>query len=173
MGLDEDAVAPGGNGRPGEDRGEHAIAGGGTPCAAGTLDRVGGIKNDMISGLTNPIKGAHVRNKVVVPERDTALGKKVTGIARRLDFFGDIDQVPRREELAFLDVDDPAGACGGEDEIGLAAEEGGDLENIDGFAGDLRIRGRVDIGGDRDAQLRADRGEKGAPFLRRRGRGRT
>ena len=42
--------------------------------------------------------------------------------------------IPGRDELALLDVDGAAGFAGGDQQVGLAAEEGGDLQDIDGSA---------------------------------------
>ena len=62
---------------------------------------------------------------------DPALGEEIVTAAFGLEFCGDIFHIPRREELAFFDIHDPAGVGGGSEKIGLAAEERRDLENID------------------------------------------
>ena len=56
-----------------------------------------------------------------------------------------------RDELALLDVDDAAGAAGGQQEVRLAAEEGGNLQDIRDFGGRFGLRRLVDIGEDRIA----------------------
>ena len=58
------------------------------------------------------------------------------------DFFDDVGHVPGGEELGFFYVDDAAGFGGGDEEIGLAREEGGDLQDVDDFGGGLRL-GRI------------------------------
>ena len=52
----------------------------------------------------------------------------------------------RGDELPLLDVHDPAGASGGEQQVGLPAEEGGDLEDVGDLGRGLGLRGLVDIG---------------------------
>ena len=55
------------------------------------------------------------------------------------------------DELALFDVDGLAGFGGGDEEVGLAAEEGGDLEDVDGFADRGAVLGGVDVGEDGEA----------------------
>ncbi len=56
-------------------------------------------------------------------------------------------------ELAFLDVDCATGTSRGDKQIGLAAEERGDLEDIDDLGGDFSLRRFVNVGQDRDAEF--------------------
>ena len=56
----------------------------------------------------------------------------------------------RRDELAFLDVDDAPGAAGFEQQVGLAAQKRGDLQDIDDFGRGAGLRRLVDIGQDRE-----------------------
>lgn len=59
------------------------------------------------------------------------------------------------DELAFFDIDravvDLGGLGGGDEEIGLAAEEGGDLEDVDSLGGYAAVLGGVDVGEDGEA----------------------
>jgi len=55
------------------------------------------------------------------------------------------------DELALFDVDGFAGFGSGGEEVGLAAEEGGDLEDVDGFAYGGAVLGGVDVGEDGEA----------------------
>ena len=71
----------------------------------------------------------------------------------------------RGEELAFFDVHGAAGLGGGFEQVGLAAEERGDLQQIDVFGGDVRLLGGVDVGGDGDAEFLGDFAEDAAAFL--------
>ena len=64
--------------------------------------------------------------------------------------------VPRREELAFLDVHRLALCCHRLDEIGLAAEKGRRLQHIDHGRDFIERRVFVDIGEDRHAKLLAN-----------------
>ena len=58
-------------------------------------------------------------------------------------------------ELTLLDVDGAVVGLGGlgcgDQKVGLAAEEGGDLHDVDGFGGDAAVFGGVDVGEDGEA----------------------
>src|SRR3712207_7607972 len=58
-------------------------------------------------------------------------------------FRSDIGHVPGGEELPLLDVHDPSGLRSRYQEIGLAAEEGGDLEDVHDLAGQDRKSTRL------------------------------
>ena len=64
--------------------------------------------------------------------------------------------VPGGEELALLDVDCGAGLAGGDQEVGLAAEEGGDLQDIDCLGGWAAVFAFVNVGQDGDAVFLAN-----------------
>ncbi len=82
--------------------------------------------------------------------------------------------IRRCDELALLDVDGTAGFCGGDEQVRLAAEEGGNLQDefdvadCIGEAG--AVFGGVNVGEDGEAGLLRD-GAQGRVRLRR-GRGR-
>jgi hypothetical protein len=58
-----------------------------------------------------------------------------------------------RDELALLDVEGKAGSRAGCNQIGLAAEEGRDLQAVDHLGDQLGLSGLVDIGRDRELGL--------------------
>ncbi len=62
------------------------------------------------------------------------------------DLGRDVRHVPWREELTLLHVDRLAGLAGCEQQIGLAAEEGWDLQHIDRPRGDGALIGCMHIG---------------------------
>ena len=55
--------------------------------------------------------------------------------------------------MGFFYVDDAIGFCGGFEEIGLAREEGGDLEDVDDFGGGGGLVAFVDVGEDGEFQV--------------------
>ena len=75
------------------------------------------------------------------------------------ELVDDVPHVPRREELALLDVDHPAGLGGGDEQVGLPAEEGRDLEDVDHRRHDRALLPLVHVGEDRHAELAAEIGE--------------
>ena len=66
-------------------------------------------------------------------------------------FSDGVAHILRGDELALLDVDGAAGAGGSDEQVGLAAEEGRDLQDIDDLSGSSGLRGLMDIGEDGNA----------------------
>ena len=161
----EDGGDADGEGGAGEDWGEFALAAGGCALAAGLLDGVGGVEDDGVAGSGHDGEAAEVGDEGVVAEACAAFGEEDAFVAGFGDFCGDVLHVPGGEELAFLDVDGAAGFAGGDEEVGLAAEEGGDLEDVDGFGGRVALGGVVDVGEDGDAEAFADGGEDGEALM--------
>jgi len=118
-----------------------------------------GIKNHWRAGFRHLRQRSHVNDERVVAEARSALGDEHVGVAAARHFGDDVSHIPRGEKLPLLDLDDPAGPGGGDEQIGLPAQEGGDLQNVDG----LRYRGAlidlVDIGDDRQPQAFTNLGE--------------
>src|SRR3546814_18289730 len=55
--------------------------------------------------------------------------------------------VPGRQELTLLDVDRPPGLAGGDEEVGLPAQEGGNLQDRKSVVSGKSVSVRVDLGG--------------------------
>ena len=78
---------------------------------------------------------AHVDDEVVIAEAGAALGDDDARVAR-VDHLRDrVLHVVGREKLSLLDVDDAAGLRGGDEQIGLAAEERGNLQDVGDLGG--------------------------------------
>ena len=91
-------------------------------------------------------KGAIVDHQSVVTEAGAALGKEDALIAGGADLFHGVGHVPWGNELTLLDVDGATGFAGGHEEIGLAAKEGGNLQDVDGLGSNLTLGGFMDVG---------------------------
>ncbi len=78
------------------------------PVAAGTLHGMRGVEDDAMPGVAHDGQRAHVDDEIVVAERRAALGDEIVLRARGTQLRGDVVDVLRREELAFLDVDHAA-----------------------------------------------------------------
>jgi len=102
---------------------------------------------------------AHVRHERVVTERDASLGHKNVAIARTGDLRDDVRHVPRSEELAFLDIDDLAGFRRSYQQIGLPAQEGRNLQHINGRRDPRTLLRLMHIGENRNFELVADFGK--------------
>ncbi len=102
---------------------------------------------------------AEIDYEVVVAKGRSALREEDALIARGADLLDAVAHVPGRDKLAFLDVDGAACAAGGDQQVGLAAEEGRNLKDIDSFGGNFAVGGLVDIGENRQAGIFGDAAE--------------
>ena len=111
----------------------------GVALPARLLHRVGGVEHHRIAGLGQDRQRPHVVDQRVVAEADAALAQQDVVVAGAGDLRRHVLHVPGRQELALLDVDRAAGRGRGEQQIGLAAEKGGDLQHVDRFGDRARI----------------------------------
>ncbi len=95
---------------------------------------------------------AHVRHQRVVTERRAALGHQHVRVAAAGDLGHDVRHFPRREELALLDVDDLAGRSSSQQQIGLTAQEGRNLQDVHRLGSFGALRGLMDVGQDRQSE---------------------
>ncbi len=148
MRLDEDSRDADRDCRAREHRHEAPLTSARCPLPSGLLHGVGRIEDHGCAGLGEDRQRAHVGDKRVVAEGDAALGDEHVGIAGADEFGHDVLHVPRRQELTLLDIDRLAGRGSREQQIGLAAEEGRDLQHIDGFGDGRALVGLMHVGDD-------------------------
>jgi len=141
----EEAIDAGGDGGSGEKRDEFGLAAGDAVGSGRDLDGVRAVKDDGSKGAHDG-ESAHIDHQIVVAEGSAAFGEEDAGVAGGSDFVDGVAHVPGRDELAFFDVDGAAGASGGDEEVGLAAEEGWDLKNVGALGGDFAVGRLVDVG---------------------------
>ncbi len=127
-------------------------AAGGTFAAAGDLEGMGHVENHGCpEGLHHP-EAQHIDNQVVVAEGDPPFAEKNPFAPRFSELRQDVPHVLRGEKLPLFDLDDRSRPREGCHEVGLAAQEGGQLQDV----ADLRRGGRlvrlVDIGQDRNPE---------------------
>jgi len=161
----EDTIDSRGDGAAGEDWGEDAIAPGRSAESSRTLHGVGGIEDDGDPLLPHPREGTHVGDEVIVSEGSAAFGDREAFAVEVAELADNGRDVPRGEELALLDVHRASALSGGAEEVGLAAEEGGDLQEVDCFGRDFDFFRGVDVGGDGDAEFLPDLAKNAAAFL--------
>ena len=152
MSLEENAVDARGYAGAGYGLDEVGATAGDACGLVGLLERVGDVEDYGRSEGAHCGDAAVVDDEVLIAEGDAAFGEchvVAAGVAHlaesKLHRLG-------RETLAFLDVDGAAGACGGHEEVGLAAEESGNLEHVDVFGGHACLFGRMDVGDHGDAE---------------------
>ncbi len=110
-------------------------------------------------------EAAHVHYQVVIAERRPALGEQDIVVPGGRHFVRGVADIVGRNELALLDVHGAAGATRGDEQIGLAAEKSGDLEDVHGFGGGFGLRRLVDVGEDSIA-IALEIGEDAKAFCR-------
>ncbi len=147
----------------GQERNELRLAAADAVGGRGLLDGMGAVKDDRGQG-THHGERAEIHDKIVVAEGRAALGEKYAIVAGGAEFFDGVRHVPRRDELTFLDVDGAAGFACGYEEVGLTAEECGDLEDVDRFGGDFAMRGLMDVGQDGKTGLAGEAAEDADAF---------
>ena len=129
------------------------------PCPPGCCTEWVASKITGAPVLRKDRQRAHVGDERVVAEGRAALGDEHVRVAGAGDLGDDVRHVPGREELALLDVDGRAGLRRGDQQIGLAAQEGRDLQHVDRLRDARALLGLVHVGQHRQAELVADLGE--------------
>src|SRR5580693_2090512 len=115
------------------------------------------VEHDGIAELTHDGKGAHIDDEILVTERNAALGENNFLISGGGDFFGGVADIPRREELAFFQIGDAAGSADGFEQVGLAAKERRNLEDVADFGDGRDLRDVVNVSEDGNADIFLDR----------------
>ena len=95
-------------------------------------------------------QAAHIHDKVVVAKAGSALGEANTLVAAVANLGDRVLHVGGSDKLTLLDVDSSTSLCGGDQQVGLAAEERWNLENEFDVSQGVRkprtVLGRVDVG---------------------------
>ncbi len=159
MGLHEQPGHAYRHGGAGKIRHEFALTTRRAAKPARLLHAVGGVEDHRVAGGCHYRQGTHVVYQRVVAEGDAALGEQDVGVAEGFHLLRHVLHVPWRQELAFLYIHHPARAGGGGEQIGLAAQEGGDLQHIHHLARDGALLLVMHVGEHRHAEALADFGE--------------
>mmetsp|Transcript_18036 Transcript_18036/g.32119 ORF Transcript_18036/g.32119 Transcript_18036/m.32119 type:complete len:281 (+) Transcript_18036:52-894(+) len=117
-------------------------------AASGLLQRVGDVGDDGALGVAHPDEVTGVDDQVRVTYHGAALAHHDVGVARPTDLVGRVAHDRGGAHLALLDVHNLPGLGGGDDEVGLTAQEGGDLDNIGHLAHRLALPALVHVGHD-------------------------
>ena len=134
--LEEDAIDACSYSRTGEDGDELRLAPADSVSSRGCLHGVRAVEDDRREAAHDGQR-AHIDDEVVVAEARAAFGEEDAGIAALANLLDGMAHVPWGDELALLHVDCTSGLCGGlsggDEQVGLAAEERRNLENVDGL----------------------------------------
>ena len=120
-----------------------------------------GIKDHRTADLGHDRQRAHIDHQRVVAERGASLGHQHVGIAAAGDLGDHIGHVPGRQELALLHLHDAPRLGGRNEEVGLAAQEGRDLQHVHHLGDTRALAGLVHVGDDRQPERLADLCEHG------------
>jgi hypothetical protein len=173
--FQEDAIDAGGDGGACEDGDELGLAAGDSVSGGGRLDGMRAVEDDGRE-RSHDRERPHVYDEIVIAEAGAALGEEDAVVPGGGDLFDGVLHVLGRDELSLLHVDGTAGFSGGDEQVGLATEEGGDLEDVAGFCDGSAMVGLVHVGEDGEAGLFSDApqdacalDETGTPETRDRG----
>ena len=107
---------------------------------------MGGVEDDRVAEVAQDGQAAHVDDEIVVSEARAALREEDRFVPFRQDLVDDVLHVARRDELPLLDVDRLAGCGGGEQQVGLAAEKGRNLDDVEHLGGRIHFADLMDVG---------------------------
>jgi len=104
------------------------------------------IEDDRVSEAPHDGEAAHVDDEVIVAEGRAALGQQNGLVALRQDLVDDVLHVARRHELSLLDVHRLARRRRRQDQIGLPAEKGGNLDHVEDLGGRIDLAHLMHVG---------------------------
>jgi hypothetical protein len=145
--------------------GELALAAAAVGGGSRELQGMGDVEDAGDPVAVEEVEGAHVDHQVVVAEARSALGDENAIVAHGAHLVADSPHVVGGHELALLDIDGAPGAGRRLDQIGLAAKEGGDLQDVADRRRMLALPGLVDVGEQRQAGFVAGGAQGGEAAL--------
>ncbi len=140
-------------------------AGGHAVAAARQLQAVRDVEHHRHPEAAHHRERPHVHDQVVVAERESPFGHEHAFVAGGADLLDGVTHVERRQKLALLQVDDLPGLRGRDDEVGLARQERGNLQDVRDFRRLRRLPGLMDVRQDRHPDLAAHPIERRKPGL--------
>ncbi len=109
--------------------------------------------------------GAHVADEIVVAKGSSSVGEDDFFLAAGKELVDDVFHLEGREKLPFFHIDGGRALPSCNNEVGLAAEKGGDLDDVADGAGDGGFFGGVDVGEDGEVEFALDAGEDFESFI--------
>ncbi len=137
----------------------HAVAG------ARELQAVRDVEDDRHAQSAHQRKGAHVDDQIVIPEGRAAFGDEHAVVAAVLHLRDRMTHVERREELSLLDVDRAPGLRRRHEQVGLPAQERGDLQDVHDRRDRLGLPRFMDVGQDGHAGFFLHARERPQPLV--------
>ena len=120
--------------------------------------------------LPHDSERAHVDDQIVITEARSPFGEKYAIVTRSAAFFHRVFHVPRRDELALLDIHCAFAHSCGNDQVGLAAEKCRNLQHICDLRDLGDVRGFVHVGEHRNVYFIFNFLQNAQPFNQPRAR---
>lgn len=111
------------------------------PFSAGQLHRMGRVEHDWVPKLAHYGERTHIHDEILIAEGCSPFRENDLLVSGACDLCGGIANLPRRDELAFLDINGAARIPGGYEQVRLAAEKRGDLQYIANLCCRRNVRG--------------------------------
>jgi len=168
MNFHEESIHSGAGCRTGQGLDEFTLATGlGSPTTR-QLHTMCSIENHRVAEAPKDGKGSHIHDEIIVTERRSSLGQDDPPASGLLYFFHCVTHFLRREELALLYIHHFACLRRCNEQVGLPAEERGNLEYIHNLPRLDSLFFRVNIRQDRKAQLIFHLLQRRQPFFKTR-----
>lgn len=145
MRFEEKPGCAGGDGGAGERGNKFALSAGTSQESSGKLNAVRCIHNRRTIQAVHNRERAHIDDKILVSESRSPVGEPNFPRSRDGKFIVNVAHFLRRKELPFFDIYTAPRACGGDEQVRLAAEESRDLENIANLLHFFALFRQVDI----------------------------
>ena len=125
------------------------------------------VKNNG-SKLAHDWQGTHVHDQIVVAEAGSTLREENTAVSRGGNLLDGMLHIPGRNKLAFFYIDGAPRFARGQQQIGLAAQKGRDLQHIGSFCSNFALRRLVHIGQHRQSGRFSQPPQNGGAFFQAR-----
>ena len=123
------------------------------------------VEDHRISQLAHDRKRPHVHHEILIAKRSSPLGENNLLVSRARDLFRGVRDVPRRKELALLDIGHAARPADGNQQIRLPRKERWNLQHVADLRRRRDMRDFVHIGQDRQPRALLDLSENASPSL--------
>mmetsp|Transcript_28567 Transcript_28567/g.80538 ORF Transcript_28567/g.80538 Transcript_28567/m.80538 type:complete len:322 (-) Transcript_28567:62-1027(-) len=118
--------------------------------ASWLLEGMGHISNHWALRIAHPLEVTGIHNQIAVPNHGSTLADHDVGVASPADLVGRVAHHTGSAHLTLLDVDDLASLGSSNNQVGLTAQEGRDLDDISNLADLLSLPRLMDVGHYRD-----------------------
>src|SRR5262249_24587429 len=156
MSLDEDPVCAGRHRAACQHGCKFTLPARAVASCSRQLHGMGRVENNRKTASSQNGNRAHVSHQVVVTKSGATFSYQESTASCLFCLCCHLAHFLRGEKLSLLNIDDFAGANGCDDEVGLAAQKSGNLQDVLDFSSGLGLRFGMDIRQDRQSSPGAD-----------------